>query len=400
MNTPTHTHPHPFGSTATIRCERAAAELRTGRPVLLIDAHTRRYAVMALDSMTAQSFTTFANAVGNTHYLFLTPARSNVLGLEAPQGARIPLATLSYDSLVKLAYLRQPTHPTTWVPGDIMDAAATEITRLALLLPAIVAAPLTHHTEHAFADCQTLDLTDLDTAAAGASTTEYELVTRTPVPLRDLGMSEFIVFRGGIAQRDQVAILIGQPDLSSAVPVRVHSSCLTGDLFGSLKCDCGDQLRHGLATLKALGGGVLLYLDQEGRGNGIAAKIRAYGYQHVGLDTIDADAQLGFGPDERRYTGAVMMLRALGITRIQLLSNNPTKVERLRAAGIIVEQRIPVIGQITEQNEYYLRTKVSRAGHDLDIDALIMTSQRPQDPSETVDVDGETVKSIPKTGHA
>lgn len=180
--------------------------------------------------------------------------------------------------------------------------------------------------------------------------------------------------------------------------MRVHSSCLTGDLFGSLKCDCGDQLRHGLATLKALGGGVLLYLDQEGRGNGIAAKIRAYGYQHVGLDTIDADAQLGFGPDERRYTGAVMILRTLGITRIQLLSNNPTKVERLRAAGIIVEQRIPVIGQITEQNEHYLRTKVSRAGHDLDIDALIMTSQTPQDPSETVD--GETVKPIAKTGHA
>lgn len=85
MNTPTHTHPHPFGSTATIRCERAAAELRTGRPVLLIDAHTRRHAIMALDSMTAQSFTTFANAVGNTHYLFLTPVRSNVLGLEAPK---------------------------------------------------------------------------------------------------------------------------------------------------------------------------------------------------------------------------------------------------------------------------------------------------------------------------
>ena len=188
-------------------------------------------------------------------------------------------------------------------------------------------------------------------------------------------MSEFAVFRGGVAQRDQVAIIVGQPDLSKPVPVRVHSSCLTGDLFGSLKCDCGDQLRRGLAKLKELGGGVLLYLDQEGRGTGIAAKMRAYGYQHAGLDTIDADAQLGFGPDERRYGSAVAMLHGLGIKRITLLTNNPSKVERLRAAGIEVVERIPVTGEITAENEQYLRTKAARAGHALDVDALIQSLQ-------------------------
>ncbi|RBC86479.1 GTP cyclohydrolase, partial [Xanthomonas oryzae pv. oryzae] len=167
----------------------------------------------------------------------------------------------------------------------------------------------------------------------------------------------------------------GQPDLMSAVPVRVHSSCLTGDLFGSLKCDCGDQLRHGLAKLKELGGGVLLYLDQEGRGTGIAAKMRAYGYQHAGLDTIDADAQLGFGPDERRYGSAVAMLQGLGIGRIRLLTNNPAKAERLRAAGIAVEDRIAITGDITAENEQYLRTKAARAGHALDVDALILAAQ-------------------------
>ncbi|MEE7547329.1 GTP cyclohydrolase II RibA, partial [Xanthomonas sp. Kuri4-1] len=210
---------------------------------------------------------------------------------------------------------------------------------------------------------------------ARAAADSYELVTRTQVPLRGLGMSEFVVFRGGVAQRDQVAIVVGQPDFAQAVPVRVHSSCLTGDLFGSLKCDCGDQLRHGLAKLKELGGGVLLYLDQEGRGTGIAAKMRAYGYQHAGLDTIDADAQLGFGPDERRYGSAVAMLRGLGIARIQLLTNNPSKVERLRAAGIEVQGRIPVTGEITLENEQYLRTKAARAGHALDVDALILAAQ-------------------------
>jgi GTP cyclohydrolase II len=188
-------------------------------------------------------------------------------------------------------------------------------------------------------------------------------------------MTQFAVFRGGVAQRDQVAIIVGHPDADAVVPVRVHSSCLTGDLFGSLKCDCGDQLRQGLLKLKELGGGVLLYLDQEGRGTGIAAKMRAYGYQHDGLDTIDADAQLGFGADERRYDAAVAMLGLLGIRRIKLLSNNPSKVERLRAAGVDVVDREPVTGLITAENEHYLRTKAARAGHALDVDALIHSSR-------------------------
>jgi len=134
------------------------------------------------------------------------------------------------------------------------------------------------------------------------------------------------------------AVIVGNPDLRGVVPVRVHSSCLTGDLFGSLKCDCGDQLRRALRTLKELGGGILLYLDQEGRGTGIAAKMRAYGYQHEGLDTIDADAQLGFGADERRYGSAIAMLRGLGVQRIQLLTNNPTKVQHLRNAEVMLRE--------------------------------------------------------------
>lgn len=294
----------------------------------------------------------------------------------APQGARVALASHDYDQLAALAYLRDTPVPSQWTPGDALDAGAVEIARLGLLLPAMLAVELPGEQDRAaFAGCQSLALDDLDSGCATSAAAGYELVTRSPVPLRGLGMSEFVVFRGGVAQRDQVAIVVGQPDLGSAVPVRVHSSCLTGDLFGSLKCDCGDQLRHGLAKLKELGGGVLLYLDQEGRGTGIASKMRAYGYQHAGLDTIDADAQLGFGPDERRYGSAVAMLRGLGISRIRLLTNNPTKAERLRAAGIVVEDRIPVTGDITPENEQYLRTKAARAGHALDVDALILAAQ-------------------------
>jgi len=245
--------------------------------------------------------------------------------------------------------------------------------RLGLLLPALVSTTL-HAGDTAFDACLHLALDDLRCGAAQAGQ-DYELVTRSPVPLRDVGMTEFAVFRGGVAQRDQVAVIVGSPDLQGVVPVRVHSSCLTGDLFGSLKCDCGDQLRRALRTLKELGGGILLYLDQEGRGTGIAAKMRAYGYQHEGLDTIDADAQLGFGADERRYGSAIAMLRGLGVQRIQLLTNNPTKVQHLRNAGIEVLGSIPVTGEITAENEQYLRTKAARAGHHLDVDALIMSAQ-------------------------
>jgi len=363
----------PFGDPAAIRSERAASELRAGRPVVIEQAGRAR-AVMALDSSTEHLYAAFASAAGKRHYLYLTPTRAQVLGLQAPHGARIALADMSYDRLASLAYLRDAPLPQHWQDGDALDAGAAEIARLGLLLPAILATEL-EPGNLAFEGCQQLALQDLDSGCAKAAAADYELVTRTPVPLRELGLCEFVVFRGGVAQRDQVAIVVGQPDLGRPVPVRVHSSCLTGDLFGSLKCDCGDQLRHGLAKLKELGGGVLLYLDQEGRGTGIAAKMRAYGYQHAGLDTIDADAQLGFGPDERRYGSAAAMLRGLGIARIQLLTNNPSKVERLRAAGIVVEGRIPVTGQITDENEQYLRTKAARAGHLLDVDALILASQ-------------------------
>ncbi len=374
MTSPTALSAHAFGDPAAIRSERAASELRAGRPVLLEDGNGRTRAVMALDSSTEPSYLGFAEATGQRHYLFVTPPRAQVLGLDAPQGARIALAGHSYDALAALAYLRDGPVPAHWQPGDALDAAAAEIARLGLLLPAMVAADLGADSS-AFQGCQSLRLDDLEHGCALAASDSYTLVTRTQVPLRDLGPGEFVVFRGGVAQRDQVAIVIGQPDLSAPVPVRVHSSCLTGDLFGSLKCDCGDQLRHGLAKLKALGGGVLLYLDQEGRGTGIATKMRAYGYQHDGLDTIDADAQLGFGADERRYGSAVAMLRGLGIGRVRLLTNNPNKAERLRAAGIEVTERIPVTGTITAENEGYLRTKAARAGHALDVDALLRAAR-------------------------
>lgn len=372
---PAPDHADLFGHPAAVACERAVADLRAGRPVRMGGADGQDLAVLALDSATAHTYAQFARLAGGRHQLLLTGERARVLGLNDGRPARLALEDTGFAGLAPLAWLRPalpvrlPVHP----PGAL-DAAAVELSRLALLLPALAAVDVAGD-DPLWAAALRLPAATLEEALAREDSA-YHIVARTPVPLREAGWSEFVVFRGGIAQRDQVAIIVGEPDLSAPVPVRVHSSCLTGDLFGSLKCDCGDQLRHGLLALREKGGGVLLYLDQEGRGTGIGAKMRAYGYQHEGLDTIDADAMLGFGPDGRRYGAAAAMLRALGIGRVELLSNNPTKARRLAEAGITVTGCSPVTGEVTDENEQYLRTKARRAGHLLDVDALIAAAQR------------------------
>ncbi|HET8696703.1 MAG TPA: GTP cyclohydrolase II, partial [Gammaproteobacteria bacterium] len=190
-----------------------------------------------------------------------------------------------------------------------------------------------------------------------------ELVSRARVPLADAVDCEIALFRDEHSLAEHVAVLIGKPDAKNAVPVRLHSACLTGDLLASLRCDCGEQLRTAVARIAALGGGVLLYLDQEGRGIGLPNKLRAYVLQDEGLDTVDADRHLGFLADERTYDVAAALLHELGITRIKLLTNNPQKISALRDHGIEVVGRLPLVTNSNTHNERYLRAKTERAGH-------------------------------------
>jgi GTP cyclohydrolase II len=188
-------------------------------------------------------------------------------------------------------------------------------------------------------------------------------VSRARVPIETHEDCEVVLFRERRGNADHLAIVIGAFDRAQPVLTRLHSSCLTGDLLGSLRCDCGSQLRGAIEAIGAAGGGVLLYLAQEGRGIGLANKLRAYAIQDRGFDTIDADEQLGFESDERRYGVAAAMLRTLGIGRIELLTNNPGKVAALQSAGIDVVARRPLRGGETQHNRRYLATKRDRAGH-------------------------------------
>jgi GTP cyclohydrolase II len=206
---------------------------------------------------------------------------------------------------------------------------------------------------------------------AAANITAYDdeivrtlkLVTRAQVPLEGAERAELVAFRPADGGPEHYAIIIGAPSTEEPVLARLHSECFTGDLLGSLKCDCGNQLRGAIDAIAAKGSGILLYLAQEGRGIGLINKLRAYRLQDQGFDTLDANERLGFEADERLYGIAAKMLRTLGYRSVRLLTNNPHKMEALEAAGIAIAERVPHAFAGTEHNRAYLSTKAKRAGH-------------------------------------
>jgi GTP cyclohydrolase II len=191
-------------------------------------------------------------------------------------------------------------------------------------------------------------------------------VAEAAVPLEQAPDARIVAFRPADGGIEHLAILVGRPEQAEAPLVRLHSECLTGDLLGSLRCDCGPQLRQALARMAAEGAGVLLYMAQEGRGIGLVNKLRAYTLQDRGLDTLDANRALGFDADERSFLAAATMLEALGIARLRLLTNNPEKLAGLEACGVQVVGRVSHAIAPNGVNDAYLRTKASRFGHLLD----------------------------------
>jgi GTP cyclohydrolase II len=228
--------------------------------------------------------------------------------------------------------------------------AALKLARLAGLLPALW---IVDSAEGAAA----VDISDLASA-----TPEVELVARARLPLEDMPDTQIAAFRTSDDGQEHVALIVGafggKPPL-----VRLHSECLTGDVFGSLKCDCGPQLKEALRLIGTAGGGVLLYLRQEGRGIGLGNKLRAYALQDRGFDTVDANLSLGFADDERDYEHSAAVLRALGIDEIRLLTNNPAKVAGLEQAGIRVSERVGHHMPSNPHNADYLATKREKSGH-------------------------------------
>ena len=295
--------------------------------------------------------------------LLLSGGRAAALGLGNEREAADPAAPvvleradwLGQDEALALAdpsrdFDRAPLGPLEPVASDPSgNVLALRLARLSGLLPALWLLDGTGVTT-------SLDASELDLPITAT------IVARARLPIDGLPASQMISFRDPANGADHVALLVGafggEPPL-----VRLHSECLTGDVFGSLKCDCGPQLKQALALIGEADGGVLLYLRQEGRGIGLANKLRAYQLQDRGLDTVDANRRLGFADDEREYGMAAAMLRALGIHRVRLLTNNPAKLAGLAAEGIEVVTRVAHHMSTNPHNADYLATKKVRSGH-------------------------------------
>ncbi|MEM9581414.1 MAG: GTP cyclohydrolase II, partial [Pseudomonadota bacterium] len=210
------------------------------------------------------------------------------------------------------------------------------------------------------------ELTELSVIAASrhlTSAAKYLNVIHARLPMEASETGRLHVFRPDDGAEEHYAIEIGRIDPGKPVLTRLHSACFTGDLLGSLKCDCGPQLRGAMAQMGAEGAGVLLYLNQEGRGIGLANKMRAYSLQDQGFDTVEANHRLGFEDDERDFRIGSALLRKLGISDIRLLTNNPAKIEMMQRTGITVAERVPLKVESNRFNEVYLKTKARKSGH-------------------------------------
>jgi GTP cyclohydrolase II len=352
------------GGVARVTVDRALAELRAGRPVVIRSgrSHVIVIGVEALDEPRADMITRLSNRRAR---LLLPAPRLRRLGLDRVRAGAIALPVIDLKRITALALEVGARVDAPVAALGKLDHAALELARLALILPAVVAAQVPARA------IEGEGLIRVDAGAIegyrAAGVQDLRIVGRAPVPLEGAPDTEFVVFRGGEGLRDQVAVIVGKPDFGDVVSVRLHSACLTGDLFGSLKCDCGDQLRHTARFMAENGGGVLLYLDQEGRGNGLSNKIRAYKLQAQGFDTYDADEVLGFDHDQRGFDYAAVMLKMLGVARVRVMTNNPLKIAALEEAGLEVVSDQRVIGRRTEQNIRYLASKRDRAGHLIDI---------------------------------
>jgi GTP cyclohydrolase II len=352
---------------------RAAADLRRGTPVLLTG--DTPLVVLAAETAGPRGLAEFAELAAEPPVLLLAPVRAAAVLHQPIDGGSVVALAMANEPLEPklLRGLADPTvenllsaQPET-APVPELAQPALSLAKLGRLLPAVLAAPV--GTE-VFADAARLGLLSIPAADViaypAAAAAGLVQIASAQVPLQDAPDSRVIAFRTEGSAIEHLAIVVGHPEAAEAPLVRIHSECFTGDLLGSLRCDCGAQLRGAIARMAEEGSGVLLYLAQEGRNIGLVNKLRAYTLQDRGLDTLDANRALGWGADERNFLIAATMLEAIGVKRIRLLTNNPYKLAALEACGIEILGREAHAFAPNGVNDHYLATKAERFGHLLD----------------------------------
>jgi GTP cyclohydrolase II len=354
-----------FGTREQVGVVRGVAEFRARRPVI-ISGKNETLLVLPVDGIDSSRLNAFKELCApHRPKLLLSARRAAALGFQTDAPMAVSLAAeTSPDTLLALVVDPDVDELPEVEAAGAAAGAAIQLAKLAQGLPAVLAVDATVASTALFDP-------PLITIEADAVARYRRDIIRTlrimgeaPIPLNSGTRTRFVAFCDALGETS-VAILVGEPNLEEPVPVRLHSACLTGDVFGSRRCDCGDQLRLSIARLDEIGGGIILYLAQEGRGLGLGNKLRTYQLQDVGLDTVDANTTLGFDDDERDYGVAARMLEMLGCRRIVLLTNNPAKLDGLTKAGIEITDRMPIEAPITAENARYLAAKATRAGHQL-----------------------------------
>jgi GTP cyclohydrolase II len=350
------------------RVARGVDAFRRGEPVLVSGTDSADILALAVETAADDALAAFDATDDVPPLLLLTHWRARTLKIRlyTPE-----IAAIVPERPLRAARLRAVADPTADLAEPFKGPfetlrhalpetypAAVKLAKLAGLLPSVIVRQ---------APPRMRDMTVIPAAAIrdydADTVRSLALVTRARVPLAGAEQTELAAFRAGNGEPEHFAIIIGRPPTDRAVLTRLHSECFTGDLLDSLKCDCGAQLRGAIETIAKAGGGILLYLAQEGRGIGLINKLRAYRLQDQGFDTIEANERLGFDPDERRYGIAARMLGLLGYKSIRLLTNNPDKVLALEAAGMTVVERVPHAFPDNVHNRAYLETKAAKAGH-------------------------------------
>lgn len=343
---------------------RARADLRMGLPICVVGRGT--WLVVAAETLSEERLAAL-RAIGNTVDLAITARRAETLRARAYDGDVARVLLPEYAALGWVQALADPAddlaHPMkgplhTRRDGDASaHRAALALCKSARLLPAALIVELP--SDGVVPD----QLTNLPLNLIDHERAPLDEVVQARLPLEVSEAGRLHIFRPDDGGEEHYAIEIGRPDRSAPVLSRLHSACFTGDLLGSLKCDCGPQLRAALSHMGTEGAGILLYLNQEGRGIGLANKMRAYALQDQGFDTVEANHRLGFEDDERDFRLGSDILKALGFNAVRLLTNNPAKVAMMERSGISVVERVPLQVGETAFNRDYLATKAAKSGH-------------------------------------
>jgi GTP cyclohydrolase II len=371
MNSPAVSYDSAFASASSLsKLERAAFGLRRGETIV-IRTSAGRFALLAAEGISEQTLSRLQSDDGQPWYLVITGQRAVRIGFDI--NAQDSVYQLQPQQVMNLQALNAIIDPTMLTrspeplvlsqyqlkPCDNIDGVAIQLLKHARLLPAGIIAPL---GSQSLPDAIEIDSTDVSEGIYAQAKT-LRAVSQARVPLEDSEEVEIISFRPQDGSNEHLAIIVGTPDLNRPVLIRLHSECFTGDLLGSLRCDCGSQLRGAISLMASTEGGILLYLAQEGRGIGLVNKLRAYQLQDTGIDTVDANFELGFEEDERSYIPAVQMLKHLNVRQVRVLTNNPRKVDALGRLGVNVVERVAHIFPANLHNRGYLMTKGARGGH-------------------------------------